>query len=435
MVRFSGVVLVFCFVFSGTSFGLAQARYEMEPINYSRAKPTDKIYQFSQNLKNGAESLEWNEENGYLKSLLSKLKVPVSSQALVFSKTSLQVSRITPSRPRAVYFNDDIYIGWVQNGRVIEISAADPELGATFYTLSQKKSKRPIVERETSRCLQCHGSSHTRGKPGHIVRSVFPTDTGLPQYNLGTHLIDGGTEYEKRFGGWYVTGTHGKLRHMGNSWLPKTAKTGMKRFERDASELDIEKHANLESLDSLLDTSPYLTGHSDLVAQLVLQHQVHMHNVLTAAIFAGRQAAHDAVVMNEVLEREPGFESESTISRYTSAAERVVKALLFCDEVPLVDPVKGSSNFATDFEKQGPFDSKERSLRQLDLQGRLFRYPCSFLIYSDSFRNLPVGVKVRVIKRLNEVLLGEDTSDEFDHLAEADRSAIKAILDETLETR
>ena len=434
MIRFPCLIFVEIFLLVGSSSGFAQARYEMEPINYSRAEPTDKVYQFSEKLANGTESLEWDKEHGYLKSLLKKLNVPVESQALVFSKTSLQVSRITPSKPRAVYFNDEIYLGWVQNGDAIEISAADPKLGATFYTLSQEKMKTPVIHRETSRCLQCHGSSHTRGRPGHIVRSVYPTDTGLPQYNLGTHLIDEQTEYEKRFGGWYVTGTHGKLRHMGNSWLPKTTKTGLKRFERDSSELDTEKGANLETLDSILDTSPYLIEHSDLVAQLVLQHQVHMHNVLTAAIFSGRQAAHDAIVMNKILEREPGYESESTMSRYDSAAERVVKALLFCEEAQLLDPVSGSSGFAAEFEKLGPFDTEHRSLRQLDLNDRLFKFPCSFLIYSDSFQNLPIGVKSRVLKRLAEVLSGEDVLEHFGHLTESDRSSIQAILDQTLKT-
>ncbi|MDB4372782.1 hypothetical protein N9Z53_03295 [Mariniblastus sp.] len=250
---------------------------------------------------------------------------------------------------------------------------------------------------------------------------------------METHLIDGQTEYGNRFGGWYVTGTHGSLRHMGNSWLPKTTKTGMKRFDRDFAELDIETNANLKTLDSLLDTSPYLIGHSDIVAQLVLQHQVAMHNVLTGAIYSGRQAAHDNVVMNRVLERESGFESESTISRYELAAERVVKALLFCDEVQLLAPVMGTSKFTSEFEKQGIFDSENRSLRQLDLKNRLFTYPCSYLIYSDSFRNLSAGVKSRVLQRLNEVLTEKVVSEDFEHLTELDRSSIKTILDQTLE--
>ena len=433
MIRFSRLILIGIVLPFLASPGLAQSRFEMEPINYSRAKPTDKVYQFAQKLANGTESLEWEEEHGYLRSLLNKFQIPVESQALVFSKTSLQVNRITPSKPRAVYFNDDVYLGWVQNGSVIEISAAEPKLGATFYTLSQVKKKTPVFKRETSRCLQGHGSSHTRGRPGHIVRSVYPTETGLPQYNLETHLIDGQTEYGNRFGGWYVTGTHGSLRHMGNSWLPKTTKTGMKRFDRDFAELDIETNANLKTLDSLLDTSPYLIGHSDIVAQLVLQHQVAMHNVLTGAIYSGRQAAHDNVVMNRVLERESGFESESTISRYELAAERVVKALLFCDEVQLLDPVMGTSKFTSEFEKQGIFDSENRSLRQLDLKNRLFTNPCSYLIYSDSFRNLSAGVKSRVLQRLNEVLTEKVVSEDFEHLTELDRSSIKTILDQTLE--
>ncbi len=414
------------------SFAFGQAKYESDPINYSRAEPTDKVYSFSKKLADGTETLEWNEEHGYLNSLLQKLNVPVESQALVFSKTSLQVSRITPSKPRAIYFNDDIYLGWVQGGTVIEISASDPEIGATFYTLSQEKSEVPVLQRETSRCLQCHGSSHTRGRPGHIVRSVFPTDSGMPQYNLGTNLIDEQSNFEERFGGWYVSGTHGDLRHRGNAWLPKTEKTGMKRFERDPSELNIEKGANVEKLSSIVDTSPYLFDHSDIVAQMVLQHQVHMHNVLTEAIYTGRQAAYDAKVMNKLFDREPDHESDSTRRRYDSSAERVVKALLFCDELALENPIKGSSDFAKMFEQQGPSDAMNRNLREFDLKTRMFKYPCSFLIYSDAFRKLPVGVKTRVMARLDEVLNGKDESKDFEHLSPSDRKAIKEILAQTL---
>ncbi|MCP4173919.1 MAG: hypothetical protein GY758_24455, partial [Fuerstiella sp.] len=92
----------------------------------------------------------------------------------------------------------------------------------------------------------------------------------------------------------------------------------------------------------------------------------------------------------------------------------------------------GTSEFAGDFQKRGPFDSKGRGLRQLDLTRRLFTWPCSFLIYSESFRSLPKGVLTRVHQRLNRILSGDDTSDDFRHLTAADRSTIREILTETL---
>jgi len=399
----------------------AQPEFEREPIRYSNTKPTDVVHQLAQQLADGKKSLKWDQEHGYLRALLEELKIPVSSQTLVFSKTSLQVSRITPETPRAVYFNDDIYVGWVQHGDLIEISAADTKLGGTFYSIKQKQDEVPVLKRET-RCLQCHASSFTRRTPGHLVRSVFPTKTGLPEYRLGTHISDHTSPISERFGGWYVTGTHGDMRHMGNVWLPNP---------KESEELDIEKGANVTDLSTLIDLSPYLSTHSDIVALMVMQHQSHMHNILAMANHAGQRAEHDTKVMNKIFEREEGFQSESTLSRYRTAAEKVVQALLFCDEVELTGQIRGSSPFVSEFEKVGPFDSQKRSLRQFDLEHRLFRYPCSYLIYSDSFRALPEGVMVQVRKRLDEVLSGQDESEKFDHLMPHDRAAIKQILQET----
>lgn len=111
---------------------IAQLDFEQEPILYSSTKATDPVARLMDRLQNGDASLQWEPKHGYLKSLMTELNVPESSQVLVFSKTSLQISRITPKTPRALYFNDDVYLGWVQRGDVVEISAADPQLGGTF---------------------------------------------------------------------------------------------------------------------------------------------------------------------------------------------------------------------------------------------------------------------------------------------------------------
>ncbi|MEZ6062339.1 MAG: hypothetical protein R3C19_18510 [Planctomycetaceae bacterium] len=397
----------------------AQIEYEREPINYSDSQSTDAVATLAKRLETGEAVLTWEPEHGYLKSILQQLGVSWSSQTLVFSKTSLQVSRITPETPRAVYFNDDVYVGWVQNGEVIELSAADPKLGGTFYTLPQKNDVPAKISRETSRCLQCHGTFHTRRTPGHMVRSVIPDNRGLPVFRLGTHLNDDTSPFAERWGGWYVTGTHGDQRHMGNSFL--------KNPEHD-EKLDMESGANITNLSPLVDTSPYLTPHSDIVALMVLQHQATMHNILTAANHSGQLTMRDAEVMNKALDRPLDFVSESTERRYASAAEKVVRGLLFCDELRLTAGIHGTSSFAEEFQQKGPFDEQGRSLRQFDLNTRLFRYPCSFLIYSDAFREIPAGVRDRVGQRLQEILAGNDTSGEFDHLTKEDRDAIREIL-------
>ena len=402
---------------------VAQLDFEREPISYSDTEPTDRVFQLGQRLATGEVTVNWTPEHSYLRSLLSELEIPVSSQTLVFSKTSLQVGRISPKTPRAIYFNDDSYVGWVQHGDLIEISAADPDLGGTFYTLSQRRVDNPTLKRETSRCLQCHGSTHTRRIPGHLVRSVYPASSGQPVFRLGTNLNDHTTPFHERWGGWYVTGTHGDQRHMGNVVLDDP---------EDSDDLDTDVGANITDLSSLLDTSPYLSPHSDIVALMVLQHQVKMHNVLTAANHSGRLTARDAVVMNKALERPAGFESDSSRRRYESAAEKVVEALLFCGEPLLTSRVVGTSEFTRDFQNRAPFDSQGRNLRQFDLKRRLFTWPCSFLIYSESFRALPNGVLTRVRQRLDAILCGDDTSEEFRHLSETDRRVIHEILTETL---
>ena len=405
---------------ASSAFG--QLDFERAPINYSDSTPTDRVAQFAERLKDGRASLTWTNDHGYLQSLLKELNVPVSSQTLVFSKTSLQVSRISPRKPRAVYFNDDIYVGWVQRGDLIEISASDPALGGTFYTLPQQPNSAVRIKRETSRCLQCHGSTHTRRIPGHMVRSVYSDEWGQPVFRLGTHLNNHTTPYQNRFGGWYVTGTHGKQRHMANVFLE----------DPDTSEqLDRDAGANVTDLSTIFDTDPYLSRHSDIVALMVLQHQAHMHNILTAANHSGRLTARDAVIMNRALDRDETYQSESTVRRYESAAEKVVKGLLFVDEPQLIAPVVGTSSFTTEFAQRGPFDRVDRTLRTFNLQTRLFEYPCSFLIYSDAFQQLPTGVYVRVEQLLKNVLTGKNDSEEYAHLSPDVRSAIHSILSDT----
>jgi len=221
-----------------------------------------------------------------------------------------------------------------------------------------------------------------------------------------------------------VTGSHGQQRHLGNQWVRESAAP---------DGVDLELGANVIDLSDRFSTQPYLSPHSDLVALMILEHQVGLHNRLTQANFLTRLALRDQQVMNEMLQRPSDFRSESTTRRIESAAEPVVKFLLLSDETRLTDPVTGTSDFAQEFVARGPRDAKGRSLRDLDLQTRLFKYPCSYLIYSDSFDGLPDDVKGLIYQRLWDVLSGEDDSKDFQHLADTDRLAILEILRDTKE--
>jgi hypothetical protein len=415
-----------CLVCVGSSFGFGRAhgqlQFESEPINYASAETNDRVASLQQRLDAGELALAYDDRHGYLPAVLESLEIRPSSQALVFSQTSFQLRKISPRRPRALYFSDDTYVGWVQRGDVLEIATIDPHLGTVFYTLEQDASDRPTFVRDRGQCLTCHASSRTQGVPGLLIRSVYPDASGRPILGSGTFTTDHGSPFRERWGGWYVTGTHGEMRHMGNC-------TVADRSNPEA--LDLEAGANRGDLKGLCDTSDYLQPHSDLVALMVLEHQSQMHNYLTLAHFETRLALHYNRIMNDALGRPADHQSESTQRRIAAVADKLVRYLLFIDEFALTSPVRGTSEFASQFAAQGPRDRRGRSLRELDLNRRLLRYPCSYLIYSEAFEQLPVEVKQPVYRRLFDVLAGRDTSDEFSTLAPEDRQAIREILTET----
>ena len=194
----------------------ADDEFDREPILYSQSTPDNRISRLQQRLDQGDLTLTHEGDKSYLRSLLKALDVPVESQMLVFSKTSLQMRRIAPRTPRAVYFNDDVYVGFCQSGEVLEISAVDAQLGTVFYTLNQQENEKPQFQRRNDNCLVCHSSSRTEGVPGHVVRSLYVDASGQPMLSAGSRMVDHTTPIEQRWGGWYVTGTHGKATHRGN---------------------------------------------------------------------------------------------------------------------------------------------------------------------------------------------------------------------------
>ena len=401
---------------------MGQLEFEGAPINYHTAPTSDRVQELAKSIERGSTQLVYDDTHGYLKAVLECLDVPVSSQMLVFSKTSLQLRRITSQRPRAVYFNDDVYVGWVQGGDVVELSSADPQQGAVFYTLAQEKAELPRIVRDRGQCIVCHASSRTSGVPGHLVRSVYAGTSGQPFYGSGTFTTDHRSPFKERWGGWYVTGTHGGQRHMGNVVVTS---------RETPQQLDFEAGANVTSLRDHLNTKPYLSPHSDIVALIVLEHQTKMHNLITRATFETRSAQHYDEIMNKAMGRPEGHRSDSAKRRIESAAKKLVEYMLFADECRLTDAVRGTSTFAADFAARGPHDSKGRSLRDFDLSTRMMKYPCSYLIYSKPFGALPHEVKDRVLRRLFDVVAEQDESPTFAHLTAADRRAILEILRET----
>ena len=356
---------------------------------------------------------------GWLDSILQALKISPTTQTLVFTKTSLQLYRIAPSTPRALYFNDDVYVGFVQHGDVVELSAVDPERGGMFYTLEQRPSEKPRIIRRDE-CLQCHASPKTLGVPGHLIRSVYSDAEGYPMTNIGSYVTDLRSPFQERYGGWYVTGTHGTQAHMGNAFI---------RDRDKPDQLDRKGTLNRTHLHDLVDLDPYLTPHSDIVALTVLSHQTMLHNYVARVNYETRVALHMQTGMNKALGRPEDEWSDSVKRRIDRAVEILTRQVFYAEEAPLAARLRGTSGFAEQFARQGPFDRHGRSLRQFDLERRVFRYPMSFLIYSESFTKLPPIVLDKFNKRVREVLT-TDVKD-YAYLTAADKQAILEILNDT----
>ncbi len=396
--------------------------FERSPIDYLTAEVDDPIARLQEKLAEGEVRLSYDATRGYLPAVLEALGVSPTSQTLVFSKTSFQQSRISPRTPRAIYFSDDVYIGWIPGSDFLEITAVDPEQGAVFYQLDQARTRLPEFERRTHDCLSCHATPRTQGVPGHLVRSVFPSPDGQPVYNAGTFLTDHTSPIAERWGGWYVTGTLGDQEHMGNAFV---------RDRDRPEELDRRGATNRTELSDRFNTSPYLAKTSDVVALMVMEHQTQTQNHITALSYQTRMAAHYDQTMNEALGRSSEHRSPSSVRRVESAADDLVRALLFVEEARLTEPITGTSGFTEHFATLGPKDEQGRSLRDFDLKTRLFRYPLSYLIYSEAFDALPPVAKQAVYDRLDAILSGRERDADFDHLTPELRDEIRAILRET----
>jgi len=400
----------------------AQFVLEREPIHYLRGPHDDPAAALATRLAAANKQLAHDPRHGYLAGVLRELGISKESQTLVFSKTSLQKSHIGPRRPRAIYFNDDSYVGWVQDGEVLEIVSIAPRVGPVFYTLRQAKTDRPQLVRQSDDCLQCHASALTQGAPGLLVRSVFPGVSGSPILSAGSFHTTHHSPLAERWGGWYVTGSHGRQRHMGNAVL---------RGTEDPEKLDRHSGANLTDLAKRFDVRPYLSPHSDLVALMVLEHQATVHNQITLAGYQAMLAQRDQEVLNAMSGKPASTPIESIDRRFDAAAEDLLNCLLLVGEAPLTDRIRGTSGFADHFASIGPRDKRGRSLREFDLGRRLFKHPCSYLIDSKAFDALPAPVRERTLTRLWAILNGAAEASEFPHLSQDDRQAIREILVQT----
>jgi hypothetical protein len=372
-------------------------------IDYNSAPVNTAMTELNRKLDEGKATLTFDPTSGYLRSVLDALGVPIESQMLVYTQTSMQAPKINMQNPRGVYFNDNVSVAWVRGGTVLEAWAQDPRQGTVFYTLDQEPASAPRFGRRLE-CVTCHVTWDTLGVPGPTVLTTFPRKTDR-DYADG-HSVDHRSDIAERWGGWYVTGRRAPVRHMGNLPLFMSAPIP----ERAAARVSVE---------GAFDLAGYPTPYSDVIALMVFEHQTRMMNLITRAGWESRVGA-----------TRKGDPSVSA-TRVRSAVSDLVDYMLFVDEAPLPERIEGSSGFAERFSAMGPHDAKGRSLRELQLDARLMRYPLSYMIYSPAFDALPGDAKDAAYRRLREVLSGGDSDPKFAHLTPPVRQAIIEILRDT----
>ncbi len=300
---------------------------------------------------------------GYLAGLLDYFGINPDSQGLVFSKSSAQAAKISPRNPRAIYFNDEVAVGYVRGSPSMEVAAVDPVRGPIFYIFEPDAEGKPSLKRGET-CLHCHHGPSTLGVPGIFIGSVFPNSDGVPSRSKAI-ITDHRTAFADRWGGWYVSALQGEQRDRANAVAPDPA----------APE-------DLQKLVMKFSPAGYLSTTSDIVALMTFEHQTQMTNFITRL----------------------GWKARIGEGSLDSDLEALVKYMLFTDEAPLREPIQGVSSFTKTFPERGPRDSKGRSLRDFDLRTRLFRYPLSYMIYSRAFDALPDPVRMRVYRRLRDEL-------------------------------
>ena len=364
-------------------------------IRYADAPTRTAIDDLNRKLSVGEVALAHDRIGGYLKPVLDALGIPVESQVLVYTHTSQQAFSITPDNPRAIFFNDSAAVAFTRGAPLLEAWATDPRQGTIFYAMDQqpRESGAPGFSRETG-CLTCHVAWETLSVPGPFVLTTFPRE--FDYQGADGFAVDHRDDLSRRWGGWYVTGRRLPARHMGNLPLFITGDPPPSAPPK-------------ATLAGTVDLAGYPTPYSDVVALMVLEHQTHAINLMTRL----------------------AWESRIGSVHVEEAIRGLVDYLLFVGEARIPTPIEGTSGFAEKFSARGPRDSRGRSLRELQLNGRMMKYPLSYMIYSPAFDAIPDAARGLAMVRLREILSGEDPDPKYSHLTPEIRSAIIEILKDT----
>jgi hypothetical protein len=394
----------------GVGVLLGQSSYQdidEPPHNYRQRPPQDRFTRLKDDFESGRIELERGSEKTFVLSLLKALDIPASSQMLVFSTTSLQLGLISPSNPRALYFNEDIYLGYVPRGR-IEIVSLDPELGGIFYIFDIPKDTRPMHIERSERCMNCHAGEETKHLPGLVLKSVVPGPAGGSLTAFRLDQTGHGIPFDQRFGGWYLTGKHGITNHWGNL-TGRLSPQGLTKYPVQPGER--------------FEFTRYPAVTSDILAQLLHEHQAGFVNRAIEASYRARTYLHAG----------NGRLSAELAEQLDSQAIQLVRYILFADEAPLPEGgVEGDVAFKTAFARNRRAAADGSSLKDFELRTRLFQHRCSYMIYSPMFQGLPGAMKERVYRMLHDALNVEKLTGEFAYLSAKEKQSIRRILKETL---
>lgn len=383
-----------------------QPDIDAEPHGYFQREPTDAFTRRMADLGTERMPLDRTGEGAFLKSLLLALGIPAESQLVVFSNTSLQLSLINPSNPRALYFSDDLYLGYVPGGK-IEAATVDAELGAVFYIFDVPRGEAPVRVERARRCMNCHANEDTFHVPGLTVKSVAPGPVGGSLDAFRKEMTGHGVPLAERWGGWHVTGAGGLDGHLGN-------RMG-KLYQGELTWTPLPPGERFS-------WSRYPVGTSDLLAHLVHEHQVGFVNRLVRAQYRARALRHEAP---------DGLGPEAKRVLDAEAAE-LVRYILFADEAPLpAEGLEGDAGFKKAFAANRR-SVGEGSLKDFELRTRLFRYRCSYLIYTPQFAGLDPEIRDRVIRGMRAALKPGEGSADFRYLGEMEKEKIREILRRTL---
>lgn len=414
------VSLLLCSTLTG--FSQFYNDYELEPHGYFSKDAKDPVTLLMKRVQRGEVLIKEPNGKPLVERLLRELGLNKDTQVLVFSRTSLQRREVSYSNPRALYFNESVYLGWMPNGR-IEIASFDPELGPIFYFQRElDDASSPLLARTRS-CLGCHAGDATNFLPGSLGRSVYPDKSGrslrsIDDYRRSGHHIP----LHDRYGGWFVSGNHGAMRHMGNAIASR---------EGGKITIDREQFANLEKLDRFFSTEAYPAPGSDIAALLVFDHQVTMHHRLVEAAYRARQSLFDSKLDPKETDVSKLSKGRST-DEFLEGRDKVVDYLLFRDETP-IPKVSCDPAFRRAFSANRIADSRKRSLKDLRLDRRIFENRCSYMIYSPTFDQFPPMLKGAIYARIHEILTSPKPVEGFDYLEKEEKRRILEILDETKE--